>query len=97
MKETDPVTRHHGRAENGGDAGGCSRAQGVPTLPGSVPVTASHVSLLCIKVTLYLPCCCALMLPHGHKPVDPNQVTPKTPEHSQMLPWVKNISIKSSE
>lgn len=52
MKETDPITRHHGRAENGGDAGGCSRAQGVPTLPGSVPVTASHVSLLCIKVTL---------------------------------------------
>lgn len=52
MKETDPVTRHHGRAENGGDAVGCSRAQGVPTLPGSVPGAASRVSLLCIKVTV---------------------------------------------
>lgn len=52
MKETDPVTRHHGRAEIGRDAVGCSRDQGVPTLPGSVPVTASRVSLLCIKVTV---------------------------------------------
>lgn len=62
MKETDPVTRHHGRAESRGDAVGCSRAQGVPTLPGSVAVTASRVSLSCIKVTLVpalLLCSCA--------------------------------------
>lgn len=93
MKETDPVTRHHGSGENGGDA--------VPRE--SPPCLAVFLSLrpachcCALKSQSYLPCCCALMLPRCHKPVDPNQVTPKTPEQSQLIPWVKNICIKSSE
>lgn len=97
MKETDPITRHHGRAENGG---GMLWAAAVPReFP---PCLAVFLSLrpachcCALKSQSYLPCSCALMLPCCHKSVDPNQVAPKTPEQSQMLPWVKNICVKSS-